>query len=246
MLKNFKKQKFLSIQILLNINKGFYEKMGLFSKKKEEDLDEVPELPELPRSNLDFPSIDEYKSPMSRTPFPETPPGLPGLPKDVEIDGLPLLPQPDTEGRFNQKEIKHAITFPQQPFPDAKMQKSNLTPSFPVYQSKTRPIETFEHPKPPEPFDKEMPRTLELPEKPSFKPSTKKAEPVYIRLDKFETTLESFQEIKNKINEIEKLLAKTREIKAQEEKELEEWENELQAMRARIDAIDKTIFDRLE
>lgn len=80
-------------------------------------------------------------------------------------------------------------------------------------------------------------------EKPSY---TKKTGQIYIRLDQFETTQEVFQDIKNKINEIEQLLIKTKEIKTREEKELEEWEREIQSIKARIDSIDKNIFGKLD
>ena len=74
---------------------------------------------------------------------------------------------------------------------------------------------------------------------------TKDTEPIYIRLDRFQTTIESFEEIKSKINEIESLLNKTREIRAKEEKELEEWENEIGIIKSKLDIIDKNIFERV-
>ena len=78
------------------------------------------------------------------------------------------------------------------------------------------------------------------------RPSTKRAKPIYIRLDKFETTVESFSEIKNKIIEIESLLKQIKDIKIKEENELNEWERELQVIKARIEFIDKNIFNRLD
>jgi len=71
-----------------------------------------------------------------------------------------------------------------------------------------------------------------------------KKEPVYIRLDKFETTLDAFEEIKSKVNEIEKLLVKSKQIKLEEEKELEEGEKEIHLIREKLDSIDKSIFNR--
>jgi hypothetical protein len=71
-----------------------------------------------------------------------------------------------------------------------------------------------------------------------------KKEPVYVRLDKFETTLDAFREIKIQVNEIEKLLSKSKEIKAEEEKELEEWEKEIHIMKSKLESIDKNLFSR--
>ena len=79
---------------------------------------------------------------------------------------------------------------------------------------------------------------------PSLPERKLKEKPIYIRLDKFEHTEESFNEIKNKIREIESLLSKIRDTKAKEEKELESWEREIQVVKARIESIDKNIFNK--
>jgi len=76
--------------------------------------------------------------------------------------------------------------------------------------------------------------------------ATKKAEPVFIRLDKFQMAIETFEDIKTKITEIEDLLRKTKEIKSKEEQELEEWEREIHLIKSRIDTIDKNIFNKLD
>ena len=73
----------------------------------------------------------------------------------------------------------------------------------------------------------------------------KENEPIYIRLDKFQTTQQAFYEIKNKIDEIEKTLVKLKEIKEREDKELEEWEKETQLIKARLNAIDTHLFGNL-
>ena len=78
------------------------------------------------------------------------------------------------------------------------------------------------------------------------KPSTKKIEPIYVRLDKFKAGLESFEEIKNKVLEIEELLSTIRETKEREEAELEEWEREIQIIKPRIEAIDSSVFGKLD
>jgi hypothetical protein len=81
-------------------------------------------------------------------------------------------------------------------------------------------------------------------EEESYQRHSSRKEPVYVRLDKFEITLNVFKEIKDKVNEIEKLLSRSREIKAEEEKELEEWEKEIHIIKSRLDSIDKNMFSR--
>ncbi len=102
----------------------------------------------------------------------------------------------------------------------------------------------------------EIPRENELPSLPEtisrqeyLRPQInqpKEQEQIFVRLDNFQATLKSFEEIKRKVNEIEHLLAKTRELKEKEQKEIEEWEHELRALKARLDSIDKTLFSKLE
>ena len=89
------------------------------------------------------------------------------------------------------------------------------------------------------------PKAIEMPST-TIKSVTKKLEPIYIRLDKFESTVAAFEEIRKKVNEIESLLAKIKETKRKEEAELEEWEQEIQTVKARIEAIDKSIFNKLD
>jgi hypothetical protein len=76
--------------------------------------------------------------------------------------------------------------------------------------------------------------------------SVKRAQPIYIRLDKFKAGLESFEDIKGKLTEIEDLLVKIKEMKDKEEKELDEWEREIQVVKARIEQIDNDVFKNVE
>jgi len=197
--------------------------MGLFKKKKAgetvKDIPSLPELPELPGA-LELPTLPSES-------IPNVPAGLPKIETQPIAQTLPSLPSSPIEQNFNQEAIKHEIRKPEPP-------KSVLMPSI----SQT-PLKTIE-PK----------RTLELssPLRETRKQSqmTKKLEPVFIRLDKFQTTLETFEEIKLKIEEIEDLLSKTREIKQKEEQELADWEREIQMIKSRIDLIDRTIFNKLD
>jgi hypothetical protein len=199
--------------------------MGLFSKKKKEGLD-IASLPDLPEDNINFSSKDEL-------PALEENPEIANLP-EIESNALPTLPNSQTGRNFNQEAIKSAVTEP--PKINPSFEKSKFAPlkqTAPDLENKTMAPSIRE------------PRTVEITD--NFSPQqTKKAEPVFIRLDKFQTTVETFEEIKNKIIEIEELLKKTKEIKQQEEQELNDWEREIQIIKSRIDAIDKNIFNKLD
>ena len=71
---------------------------------------------------------------------------------------------------------------------------------------------------------------------------TKGEDLVYVRLDKFQATKQALDDIREKIIDVEKVLHKIRDIKEKEERELAQWEQEVGAMKARIDSIDKDIF----
>jgi hypothetical protein len=75
---------------------------------------------------------------------------------------------------------------------------------------------------------------------------TKKAEPVFIRIDKFEESIKIFQDIKSQISEIEKLIKNTKEIKAKEEEELSSWEKEIQTIKNQVEKVNQDIFSRVE
>ena len=137
---------------------------------------------------------------------------------NVEVSSLPSLPG----GDVNPNLIKDTIRYPpsQEPI-------------------KAEPMD-FESSDERESF---IPSRIDSSE---MKKYVKRNEPIYVRLDKFETTVESFNEIKEKINEIENLLVKLKDIKRQEEIELQEWENEIASIRARIDAVDRNVFGKLD
>ncbi len=191
--------------------------MGLFSKKKGVEAEGVPELPELPEP-------PGAKSPLIPTSeIPDVPSGLP----KIKTQTLPILPDSQAGEKFKQEAIKHAITEPSQELP--RPQLALEPPPIPLRKGIVKK------------------RTMEIPAIiPSRTPAMKKTEPVFIRLDKFQEATETFEEIKNKIFEIEDLLKKTREIKIKEEEELANWEREIQIIKSRIDLINKDIFNELE
>ena len=85
------------------------------------------------------------------------------------------------------------------------------------------------------------PMAIELaesfPRKPSKIKMIKPIKPIYIRLDKFKQGLESFGEIKSKVQEIEHLLKGVKELREKEEKELGEWEKEIQIIKSIIETL---------
>ncbi|VVB78348.1 Uncharacterised protein [uncultured archaeon] len=194
--------------------------MPWFNKKGEETtLPELPDLPEIPGSNDK--AIFGEKS------------------LEPEISHIETTPLPPLPGSQGQDQIKQAINKPEN-----ELQKSKFAPLPPPreYEPKSPEIK----PAPVKMKIEEPPASRGYQVERSSRPSSKKTEPIYVKLDKFETTVQAFDEVRDKITEIERLLAKTRDIKAQEEKELEEWEKEIQIIKSRLESIDKAIFKDLD
>jgi len=197
----------------------------LFGKKKAKDeISELPELPELP-------------------PLP----GLRFPPKQVREDltPLPSFPSSQTGEQVTREAVKNAIRE------DGEMPEEEEEPLGEPAIPRTREIgeKEFEFQ-----VGQDKIMAKEIPRKSQIKQATivreigpeMRVEPVYVRIDKYKESLINFQEIKKKVLEIENLLREIKEIKAKEEFQLNEWEREINEAKAKLDKIDRTIFQKLE
>jgi hypothetical protein len=205
--------------------------MGLFGKKdKKEEIKKnvpvVPELPELPKLP-ELPSMNEFSY------------------EEEQLPQLPTFPNNSLGNKFSQNTIKEAISgkkeeeevFDAEDFPEedtGMMQK-------PLKKHAVEDFENYEESIATKPKSKEMPQNFAM-----RNYMTKKAEPVFIRIDKFEESMKIFQDIKSQISEIEELIKSTKEIKSKEEEELASWETEIQTIKNQIEKVDQDIFSRIE
>ena len=203
--------------------------MGLFKNKKEAaggepQLPQLPELPELP--------------PITR---------LPELPQSrkfeerKKISSIKSLPSfsGDFGTDFSQEIIKTAAS------PDTEKRTIEIGDSRAEGLPDNFPGQDFSPITEPEISLPRAPRTNQYQNYPAVQ-QQRKTEPIYIRLDKFKSAVQNFEEIRNRITEIEELLKQIRELKFKEDQELREWERELEAIKARIDYIDGNIFSKLD
>jgi len=172
--------------------------------------------------------------------IPELPrlPRLPDLPnwEEKNISSLPSFPSSPAGKRFSQESIKDAVSgkkeeddFYADEFPNSEMRMMRE----PLRKPMTEEVE--------EEIDEEFSESPVSPTK-TFKQET---EPVFVRIDKFEEGLRTFEAIKSQISEIEKILAETRRIKEKEDIELRSWENELKRMKGEIEKISRDIFSKI-
>jgi len=165
---------------------------------------------------------------------------LPKLPSILEKNPLPELPQKEEES--NEKELP---SFPESDFGRDFSQeaiKSAILPKSPPIRERM----TIELPS--QEFQKSESNYGEFKEEPLEPISrlSKKAEPVYIRIDKFKSAITNFEEIRSKIIEIDRLLKSIQEQKRKEDEELRAWETDIELIKTRVEAIDKNIFSKIE
>ena len=168
--------------------------------------------------------------------------------KAPELPELPELPK--------LSELPETKEFAPSPKP-LKLPKSTL-PSFPpspagekISREAVKHAVTPSPPTPkPEPVERrtrELPKKARVPELSVREVSPKiKVEPVFVRIDRFQDSMAKFQDVKRKVLEIENLLRDIKELKAKEDAELHEWENEIQDAKSKLDKIDQTLFKKLD
>ena len=200
--------------------------MGWFSKKEEvPEIAPAPTLPELPKKEGEAPKND----------LPE----------------LPSFPNNPANSNLNQEMVKSAVTdnlSPGEEEVNVEIPKDlHITEevpggSIPPTPSVASPIPSLPVVQVP-PASQKM--ALELNATKEDKPITKPVEPIYIRIDKFQSAQKNFEQIKEKINEIESLLQKVKDIKSQEETELNGWTEDIEKIKARLAEVDSEIFNQL-
>ena len=201
--------------------------MGLFKKQtKKEDNKRKPELgklPELPK----LPDLPNFEDDSSRSSFEEPE-------KKEQLSQLPSFPNDSLGQKFSQHTIKEAVT--------GGKEESEEVPEADEFvlkeeQMMHRPLGEGVR----EPSTNQVPTTFREAAK-----RVKEIEPIFIRIDKFEESLHSFDKAKEQIKEIEKMLRDIKNLKEEEEKELHLGEREIQATKQQIEKIDQDIFSKVE
>ncbi len=206
--------------------------MGLFGKKdKKEEVKKnilsIPELPELPKLP-ELPYMDEFSY------------------EDNSLPQLPKFPNNPLGDKFSQNTIKEAISgkkedkevFDAEDFPEEE--RSGMMQK-PLQRPLREDFEDYEESISTKPRSKGVSQNFV-----AKNYMTKKAEPIFIRIDKFEESMKIFQDIKSQVSEIENLIKNIKEIKSKEEEELTSWETEIQLIKNKIEKVNQDIFSRIE
>ncbi|MEK6757591.1 MAG: hypothetical protein AABX88_00540 [Nanoarchaeota archaeon] len=166
--------------------------------------------------------------------LPELPklPELPELEEGIDLTRplyhLPSFPTSSIGDKFSRNTIKDAITGEKEEGIDAD-----------ELESIENEIQEMRGPY--KPFTEEVQEEYE-----DISMPMRRTQPVFIRIDKFEESLNIFKKTKEQIGEIEKMLSHIKTIKEDEEKELESWEKEIQSIKKQIQRVDSDVFSKIE
>lgn len=183
---------------------------------KDKKEEKVPELPELPKLP-ELPDFEDDDTPLRQP-----------------INQLPSYPSNTLGDKFSQNTIKEAVTGKKEVMEDnADDQEEHFVMPQPPKKMQSHRIQT-------KPIAKQVPQEFE-----QAAQIVKQAEPIFIRIDKFEESLKTFEKAKGQVAEIEGMLKDIKTIKDEEEKELEYWEKQMKKIKEQIERVDQDIFSKV-
>lgn len=171
--------------------------------------------------------------------------------KEISEERIPSLPELPELPEFQKRDISQLPSFPNSSFGEKFSQNSIKEAVAGKEEDYWKGVDASEEeqmmPKPPSP--KKRKEFIQREISSEFKEAVRRAkesEPLFIRIDRFEECIKIFNNIKEKMGEIEKMLNNTKKIKEEEEEELRGWENKIKTTKEQIEKIDKEIFSKLE
>ena len=191
-----------------------------------------------------------------------TSPALPELPKleqpepKKDLPELPSFPATSKNDNLNQEMVKSAVVDTPSPgenevsgqtatLPaiESSKEKSSIPPKPSIQNPISSPPKMPLIPEAPKPTVEEVPKipTVQSPSKPTQHAN----EPIFIRIDKFQTSQKNFETIKDKVSQIESVLKKIKDVKSQEEEELKGWAKDVEKIKSRLGEINDDIFNQI-
>lgn len=209
-------------------------------KKRDSGLPDLPSSPSM-MSSPTLPTLREF------TPVEENEP----------IHELPSFPDSPMQRGFSQSAIKEAVT--NETTEDNLMQsmstEEHTMPEEYTPNNNYKIVEMEEwtpSSRPTIPTPLPTPAPLPAPAKQKFSkvsqtpmaamPEQHRA--MFVRVDKFQNARASLDTIRGKLNDIEDLLKRIREVKSKEDAELSSWESDMENVKSRIQGVMREIFDK--
>lgn len=207
--------------------------MGLFTKEeKVPSIPKAPVLPELPKPKVETPKKDL--------------PGLPSFPANSKNENLNQemvksavtdMPSPGEnevhveipQGIHVRESAKEESKIPPMPSPKPSITESPVLPSIPTISKEIEPQPIVSAPQ-------------------SIVPTSQRStlnEPIFVRIDKFQSSQKNMEQIKEKIEKIETVLKKIEDVRSKEEVELKSWTEDIGKIKSRLAEVDADIFDQI-
>jgi len=209
--------------------------MGWFSKKEE-----VPEVP---------PISNRYSS------VPELP-SFPRQQKTINLPDLPSFPNDSRNQNMNQEIVKSAVMDNEEhDYDDSyesqerieeikkELPKKDIFTSSPIIPSKESIKSTI--PMPPQKHSFKQNTVSMVSTKKDVSPTPNESEPIFVRLDKFQSAQKSLDLIKKRVLDIELTIRGIKEVKSKEDEELSKWNSETQELKSLLSEIDDEIFGKI-
>ncbi len=161
--------------------------------------------------------------------------------EELSREPLPVLPK--ASDKFKQQFPRTLSKLPELPSVIKKEIYAHLPQSSGIQNKNSEYTPSIMSPQSftPEIHEIRQQRVLE----PSKNPPIRESEPIFVKIDKFKDAAENFEQIKMKINEVESMLRKIKDIQEKESQEIKEWEHEVQMIKIRVDNIDNSLFKKL-
>ncbi|MEK6827145.1 MAG: hypothetical protein AABX99_01525 [Nanoarchaeota archaeon] len=180
-----------------------------------------------------FTKKEEKKGEMSRLPELPKLPELPDFPEmkddysNEKISQLPSFPNGSLGNKFSQYNIKEAVS-------GKKEEEGEDANDFAEDETE---MPTMRKPLVIEEKRKSVYSQIQ---------KTREAEPIFVRIDKFEEGSKIFEDAKRQISDIEKMFDDLKKVKESEGEELKNFEEELRQIKEKIEKIDENIFSKVE
>ena len=155
---------------------------------------------------------------------------------EKEVNGVQELPR---NFKFQQPRESSIPPAPEQA-PEQQQSESPGIPSIPAKPQEPRTLEMHgqEHTYAPG-------QGIQAPPAPHPHAKRPVNEPVFVRIDKFQESKKSFDDIRKKLKNIEQVLGKIKDIKLKEDQEVALWTEDLEKLKIRLDEIDTDIFNKI-
>jgi hypothetical protein len=160
--------------------------------------------------------------------------------KFVEKHNLPSFPDSPLKKGFSQTAIKNAIDSEEEKESEEEfMQSPSKGKLFKTVEVDSEtPIISKKLPLPPERKESKVTEN-------NYVSLDSKTKEVFVKIDKFQSARKSLSLAKEKVEEIESMLKKIRDIRMREDQELTAWERDIESVKSRIEDISKNIFEKL-